>query len=548
MDGDLIQGTLQSLLQNRQQLGQQQQQVQQQHLDTMRTPTPQTGPIQSMVSDYLMKYAQNPNMGWSAMASAVGAQTERDRKGTESQLLRQEAADAQEAKYAGEALKEADLFGRNLLTTASRKGSFAQPSPEQLRTVYTGLRNEGAQVAKGYNFESADQRETFIEQYANRGMQNYIDNFATQPTGPRGVQSQQAPAQMPLAGPAPQASIPQQQAQTRFPTFEPLPEIPQFERARGAQPPERAQTAPRNIGLINQELKRPEIANDPTRQLILQQELEREQSMLQGQPPQQQQPAQMPGGQAVKPPSLAAAMPGMPPNVAGGAKVSPPRRNLPQEEGAKQGAKEMASSYVKDYETVQAEATAAQQQKAAFDALQKIKPNTGLFANTEQVVGSLFSALGQDPTSPTIQNAMKTRSAEQILSQLTNASLKAEKGVQTKTDEVRIYKEYPKTTDFQKVWDFSIKLGQERAQRKLEQRDYFETVANENNGTPIGARRKWDQEMESDPITQYLGGKLIFRGDFLRAYENKYPDLGREGAIQKWREMEKDYRARGGKK
>lgn len=548
MDGDLIQGALQSLLQNRQQLGQQQAQAQAQHLDTMRTPAPQTSPIQSMVSDYLMKYAQNPNMGWSAMASAVGSQTERGRKDQETQLLRQQAASEQEAKYAGEAVKETDLFSRNLLTAASRKGAFGQPSPEQLRTVYTGLRNEGAQVAKGYNFESADQREEFIEQYANRGTQNYIDNFATRPTGPRGTQQPQATAQIPPAEPTAQTGTPQQ-AQTRFPTFEPLPEIPQFGGSRGPSPEQaRAQTAPRNIGLINQELKRPEIANDPDRQLILQQELQREQAMLQGQSPQQQQPAEMPGGQAIKLPSLATAMPGMQPNVAGGAKVSPPRRNIPQEEGAKQGAKEMASSYVKDYETVQAEATAAQQQKAAFDALQKIKPNTGLFANTEQVVGSLFSALGQDPTSPTIQNAMKTRSAEQILSQLTNASLKAEKGVQTKTDEVRIYKEYPKTTDFQKVWDFSIKLGQERAQRKLEQRDYFETVANENNGTPIGARRKWDQEMESDPITQYLGGKLIFRGDFLRAYENKYPDLGREGAIQKWREMEKDYRARGGKK
>ena len=114
MDGDLIQGALQSLLQNRQQLGQRQQQAQQQHIQSMQTPLPQTSPIQSMVSDYLQKYAQNPGMAWSAMASAAGGANERSRKIDEDYLLRQQAADAQEAKYAGDALKEEALFGTKL--------------------------------------------------------------------------------------------------------------------------------------------------------------------------------------------------------------------------------------------------------------------------------------------------------------------------------------------------------------------------------------------------------------------------------------------------
>ena len=521
MDGDLIQGALQSLLQNRQQLGQQQQQAQQQHLETMRTPLPQTSPIQSMISDYLTKYAANPGMGWSAMASAAGGANERSRKIDEDFLMRQQAADAQEARYAGDALKEEDIFGSRMMVGRGIAGK--QPSPEQLRTTYNALRNEAAQAAKDYRFASPLEREQWIETYANRGVQNYLQNFATQPLGPRGQEP--GTVQVPVE-----------------------PEL--IEAAGGLPPTTPQQNAQRNIGLIQQELQRPE-NQAPDRKMILEQELAREQQTLSGQTPR----GSMSGGEAIKSASAAVSTPANVPNqpIATAAsttatKIQPVMRNIPQEEGAKQGAKEMAGAYVKDYETVQAEATAAQQQKAAFDALAKIKPSTGVFANTEQVVGSLFSALGQDPSSPTIQNAMKTRQAEQILSQLTNASLKAEKGVQTKTDEVRICKEFPKTTDFQKVWDFSVKLGQERAQRKLEQRDYFERVAAENNGTPTGARRKWDQEMADDPITQYLGGKLIFRQDFLNAYERKYPDYGRDGAIQKWREMERKYRARGGRK
>lgn len=512
MDGDLIQGALQSLLQNRQQLGQRQQQAQQQHLETMRTPLPQTSPIQSMISDYLTKYAANPGMAWSAMASAAGGANERSRKIEEDFLLRQQAADAQEAKYAGEALKEEDLFGGRMMGGRGLAGR--QPSPEQLRVVHNNLRNEAAQVAKDYNFNTPQEREQWITEYTNRGITNYLENFATQPLGPRGAK--------------------------------PEADEPQVTQPQVTQAPGRAQTAARNIGLIQTELQRPENQSGE-RFTILQEELAREKALL-DQAPTQTPTASMPGGKAAEQPRAATTVPATTSNATATSGVQPTKRNIPFEEASKQGAKEMASAYVKDYEALQQEATVAAQQKAAFDALQKIKPNTGLFANTEQVVGSLFSALGQDPNSPTIQNAMKTRSAEQILSQLTNASLKAEKGVQTKTDEVRIYKEFPKTSDFQKVWDFSVKLGQERAQRKLDQRDYFESVAAQNNGIPIGARRKWDQEMQGDPITQYLGGKLIFRSDFIKAYNNKYPDLGTEGAVAKWREMEKEYQARGGRK
>ena len=61
-----------------------------------------------------------------------------------------------------------------------------QPTPEQVRTVYTSARNEAAQIAKDYQFPTAEARSTWIEQQAMATTENYLQNFATQPLGPRG--------------------------------------------------------------------------------------------------------------------------------------------------------------------------------------------------------------------------------------------------------------------------------------------------------------------------------------------------------------------------
>ena len=61
-----------------------------------------------------------------------------------------------------------------------------QPTPEQLRTVYTSARNEAAQIAKDYQFPTAEARSAWIEQQAMGTVENYLQNFALQPIGPRG--------------------------------------------------------------------------------------------------------------------------------------------------------------------------------------------------------------------------------------------------------------------------------------------------------------------------------------------------------------------------
>lgn len=95
--------------------------------------------------------------------------------------------------------------------TAGAVRSGSGPSPEQVRTVYTSARNEAAQIAKDYQFPTAEARSTWIEQQAMGTVENYLQNFATQPIGPRG-------GSLPLGGTPPlrnaraESVIPPQQA------------------------------------------------------------------------------------------------------------------------------------------------------------------------------------------------------------------------------------------------------------------------------------------------------------------------------------------------
>lgn len=88
--------------------------------------------------------------------------------------------------------------------SAGVQRSLGGPSPEQLRTVYTSARNEAAQIAKEYQFGSAEERSAWIEQQANGAVQNYLENWATRPLGPRGGEFSESGTR-PLAG-APKAA------------------------------------------------------------------------------------------------------------------------------------------------------------------------------------------------------------------------------------------------------------------------------------------------------------------------------------------------------
>lgn len=127
-DPNSVQGVLSQLLhaynpQERQQALQRQETAQQNYNQVLQQPMPDLGPVNRMVSDYLQKYAQNPNMSWSSAASAIGSESGRTQEVLQNQLLRQQKAAQEENRMATEGVREADLYGGKMLQGAARTAS-----------------------------------------------------------------------------------------------------------------------------------------------------------------------------------------------------------------------------------------------------------------------------------------------------------------------------------------------------------------------------------------------------------------------------------------
>ena len=223
---------------------------------------------------------------------------------------------------------------------------------------------------------------------------------------------------------------------------------------------------------------------------------------------------------------------------------TPPFRNVPNEKLMAKGAEGMGEAYTKDYTAMQDSAAAARDQLEAYNALEKIDPNTGAFADVQGYIGTALQGMGIDPNTPLIQDAIKNRQANTIISQMSNAALRGEKGVQTRSDEVRIQNELAKTTDPKQAWNYLVQLGKERAQRRVDMHQFAGEIAKNNNGVPIAAREKFISSIADDPLTQEFGGKLVFRSQVLDAFKRKYPDATDAEAIEYWRSLEQNWKTR----
>lgn len=223
-------------------------------------------------------------------------------------------------------------------------------------------------------------------------------------------------------------------------------------------------------------------------------------------------------------------------------------KNQPAEKGAIAGNEAMNKIYVADYTAVQDQASSAEQQYEAFNAMEKIDPKVDLFNRPKAFVGSVLNAFGVDANSPSVRAAIERREVEQLLSSMSNAFLRGEKGVQTKSDEERIKAELPKLGDTKEAWDVMVKVGKERAKRKMEMLKFFDGVAEGNNGVPIRARASWEKEYRNDPLTSYHGGQLITRSQYIDAFLATNKGAQESDAVSAWRNKEAQYLSRGGKK
>lgn len=511
---DTTQGILSQLLGGidpavRQQQMDRYRQAQQRQQAVLDEPLPDEGPISRMASDYLMRYSENPNQRFSSLAGAVGSETLRMRQQKLDELKRRELAAANETKNAGEELRMQDQFLKNALmgvrSIAGRGaggGQTVKMDADGNMVVYDHLSGTSRVVHASQRGEYERLWQTAYKAAVEQGMSNpeeYAHSAASRVIGQTPSYNPQVEGRGQPAAAVPDtkpAGTEQQEG-----------EIPKFSLRMDQLPVEGRNEVEGLLKTLNGKNK-----GEVERKLY---EISQRYS--------QQQPETFPTATIAY-------------------------RDKPRAAMSEAAAKGVGEAAAEDVKAVITAGSAAQEQWNAFNQLEKIDPYTNKFADVYRHAGEVLSALGQDSSSPIIQNAIKNREADQVLNQLRNASLKAEKGVQTASDEKRIAAELPKTTDLGAVFKFGVKLGKERAARKMEQGQFYQSASTEDPRSIPTLQSNWQKTYRDDPLTQYLGGKLIFRSDFLQAFKSKYPDATDEEAVSEWREMERDYQKRGGRK
>lgn len=521
--GDTIQGVLSQLLGNvnpqaRQGAMDQYRQAQQQYQNVLEEPLPDTGPVQRMVSDYLTRYGLQPNMDFSNVAGVIGGEAGRMRQQSVDELKRREFAAANKAKAAGEEVELQDastklaLGGLRSMQPRGGAGATVKMDKDGNMVVYDPLSGTSKVV-------HASQRGEY-QRIWTKAYDEAIEQNMTDPEGYAHSTAASVLARSPYFNPAKQEggapvapTVPAAAAPAEG-------EVPKFALKMNELPPEAQKEVNAVVATANKgngkevEKKLAEIAA-------------------------RYGATTQPGAQTPTPAQPAAPVVEQPPLI---------YKDKPRAAMKEEAAKGVGKAAATEFEAVKTSATSAAAQYEAMNQLEKIDPRVNRFAGLYANVAEALSALGQDPSSPIIQDAIKTRQSDVILNQLRNASLKAEKGVQTAGDEKRIAAELPKTTDLAQVWDYSIRLGRERAKRKMDQSQFYTNFAEGSSGDIVGASSAWDKQTREDPLTQYLGGKLIFRQDFLDSFLRKYPDATEQEAVEEWKEMEREYIARGRRK
>lgn len=223
---DLTQGALQYLReginpQARQDALNVRNQAQAQYQSVLSEQLPDVGPVRRMVSDYLTRYAQQPNRPSASAIAAIGAETARGQDMDTQQLLRRQQAAAMAAKMADENLsdedrylaKNLDLLGRQ--QSAAIRGQGKAPTPEKLAEFQKSAMLRWSRKASELNFPSPEAEMEWIRENAKKDTRDFLSEFAIQPTGPRGTKGE---ASM-VAAPTSDSPVKTEQSAKQFDPF-----------------------------------------------------------------------------------------------------------------------------------------------------------------------------------------------------------------------------------------------------------------------------------------------------------------------------------------
>lgn len=166
-------------------------------------------------------------------------------------------------------------------------------------------------------------------------------------------------------------------------------------------------------------------------------------------------------------------------------------------------AEALGKAFVKKFEGIQSEASAATQQRDTLRQIKALNINTGLTTDIRASAANVLNNLGLNGNDLLKTDVANVQAFNKLSGRLVQEGLMSQKGVATDND-ARLYaKTVPSITDNKKATNFIIESMNAQNERKIEKEQFY-TDWLDANGTFKGADKEWNRYISSTPL--YIEG------------------------------------------
>lgn len=172
---------------------------------------------------------------------------------------------------------------------------------------------------------------------------------------------------------------------------------------------------------------------------------------------------------------------------------------MPEQKMLGAEAEALGKAFVKKFDTIQTEASAASQQRDTLRQIKALNINTGLTADIRANAANVLNNLGLNGNELLKTDVANVQAFNKLSGRLVQEGLMAQKGVATDSD-ARLYaKVVPSITDNKKATNFIIESMNAQNERKIEKEQFF-TDWLDTKGTFKGADKAWNEYISSTPL------------------------------------------------
>ena len=172
---------------------------------------------------------------------------------------------------------------------------------------------------------------------------------------------------------------------------------------------------------------------------------------------------------------------------------------MPEQKMLGAEAEALGRAFIKKFDTIQTEASAAAQQRDTLRQIKALNINTGLTADIRANAANVLNNLGLNGNELLKTDVANVQAFNKLSGRLVQEGLMAQKGVATDSD-ARLYaKVVPSITDDKKATNFIIESMNAQNERKIEKEQFF-TDWLDTKGTFKGADKAWNEYISSTPL------------------------------------------------